>query len=43
LDGLHVATALQLRSTEIVTADQRMAAAAAMCGLKSAPLMALEV
>ena len=39
-DGVHIATALQLQSSEIVTADKRMAEAAARCGLKSSPLKA---
>ena len=34
LDGIHIATAIQLRCSEIITADKRMAAAAAMSGLK---------
>lgn len=33
LEGIHIATALQLRSSEIITADKRMAQAAKTLGL----------
>lgn len=33
LDGIHIATALQLQSVELITADKRMAAAARILGI----------
>lgn len=33
LDGIHIATALQLQSVELITADKRMAAAARVLGI----------
>jgi predicted nucleic acid-binding protein len=35
LDGLHLATALESRQTELVTSDQRMLRAAAVLGLRT--------
>jgi predicted nucleic acid-binding protein len=34
LDGIHIATALQLQSPELITADKRMAKAARALGLR---------
>ena len=35
LDGIHIATALELGSSELITADGKMAAAATLLGIKS--------
>ena len=35
LDGIHIATALELGSPELITADQRMADAASLIGIKT--------
>ncbi len=35
LDGIHIATALELGSSELITADVKMAAAATLLGIKS--------
>ena len=35
LDGIHIATALELGSSELITADQKMADAATLLGIKT--------
>ena len=35
LDGIHIATALELGSSELITADVKMAAAATLLGIKT--------
>jgi predicted nucleic acid-binding protein len=35
LDGIHIATALQLDAREIITADKRLAEASTILGLKT--------
>jgi len=35
LDGIHIATALELRASELITADKKMADAATLLGIKT--------